>query len=760
MARAAYLVALALAALISFNAPAVLASERGPGMGQPGPGMEGPGLSYYEQAATIAPTRVNGYFIAVFDAFTPLNGNAFLTYDSDTTMLQGGFQLTFSGMGEPGINLQGSLSVTEDGMISVRSDGPSMSTESMGTFIVNMEFDDGENYTMVDASFDYEESSVSLAGNYSTYTLTVQGPVTLAVIVPSQGLNLSVIFDFYLDVMVESSMAEEYALITGTMIVDFNTGDPMTDSGYAFMLATMIQQIIVTLGLEDNVTVTTDPGQGSVKVDFTLYLTPDALQGIPVPGAPGMPGMPGPGAGMPFNMTNMTFPISLESLTVDADISYNAGLDVQVSVTPAEASAMITGSVIADGVPYEAVGLDSIDVTLYIDGDEESNETVVQGTIAAEGFSDPVLAFYFALKAAIDAAGEAESLMVTFRGEEGVMFGFDGPEYEVVVFTEANATLMEDLKLYYNGTGFAVEEDTLIIEGGDGATVTLPPATTEVVASGAKSLELKVAPSAAVARISELEVEFAGDYGTIVLGLENASVAGSLKLRALDPAEASSLLPPGLQAVVVGPGVEVEGVAGGEGYVEIPLVRTPENPALIRLTPDGGYEVITDVKVENGRLEAEVPGFSTLIPVDLAASEQPPPGDETTTTETETETGTPGQTTTTPEQTETETMTETPEQTATETEPHTETETMTETPEHTPTMTMPPYTTTTPEAGTTETTEETQTPEQTAATTPPAGGTVAESPAPEDEGGVSTTMIAALAVVIGLAAVAAFLMRR
>jgi hypothetical protein len=737
--------------------PVALTQPPGPGMGMQKPGV---GAVSYTQNSTISPSSASVVLSAVITPYVPVNGSITASYQNGVLNAMGEFTST---MPEINSTINGSLSARVNGSFNyIASEGKAYSTRDFSVLLSFASESDG-NLTQVSANLTGTTEGVRVFGNYSYSHTSFQGPVYVKR--ATNATSFEIAFDLMGDIysnttMMEDGMANATVHVWGSLTIDFNTGNQFQDVMYANMIAQVVTNLVNQLGLQNNVTVTVDNEKGAVSVNFDLYLEP-GMMAQPMPGMPGVPGM---GMGQGMGMEHMQMPVMLSGFTEDVNITYSLQCNVQVDNSKAAGSfeASVTG------IPTDFFSVDSFSLNASLSYDEQANTTTLQAGVSVDGLDSPASAFYPLLLMAKLGLMKFSDAKVIFIGKDGVAYRLDSTEATEVIITKENKTLINDLKLVYNGTvyGFG-RSGELVVRGPEGGHVVIPAMGnySKIMVENAFKATIRAGSDKVVALAHNLQVEITNPMGKFKLKFENTLFKGSLVVTTLDPAQANSMLPAELQGAVVGPGLHVVGVLRGGGEVEIPLTKTPKNPALARILPNGTVEVISDVKVVNGVLKASVPGFSALVPIDLAETSQPPGGTTTTTTGT-TETGT---TTTETTTTTTETTTTETETTMTTTSPmHTETETETQTTTSMttmPTMTTPMTTMPTP-TKTTETTETmtTTTSETTTQTTTGATQettTTAETTTTTAAAGrVPTTLIVAAVVVLALAGAAVMLLRR
>ena len=735
--------------------PVALMQPPGPGMGMQQPGVSA--LSY-TQNSTISPTSANVILTTVLKPSIPVNGSLAVSYQDGVLNAEGGF---VSSMPEMNSTINGSLSAQVNGAFNyIASEGKAYSTRD---FSVSLSFTSktGDNLTQVSANLTGTSEGERVIGNYSYSHTSFQGPVHVKR--TTSATSFEIAFDLIGDIysnttMKDSDMANTTMHVWGSLTIDFNTGNQFQDVMYANMIAQVVTNLINQLGLQNNVTVTVDNEKGAVTINFDLYLE----SGMMAQPMPGMPGVPGTGMGQGMSMEHLQMPIMLSGFTDDVNITYSLQCSVQVD------SSKATGSFEASvaGIPADFFGLNSFSLDAGLSYDEQANTTTLQASVSVDGLDSPASAFYPLVLMAKLGLMKFSDAKVIFIGKDGVAYRLDSSELTEVIITKENRTLINDLKLVYNGTVYGFGRGgELLVKGPEGGHVVIPAMGnyTKIMVENAFKATIRAGSDKVVALAHNLQVEISNPMGQFKLKFKNTLFKGSLVVSTLDPAQANSMLPAELQGAVVGPGLHVTGVLKGGGEVEIPLTKTPKDPALARILPNGTVEVISDVKVANGVMKASVPGFSILVPIDLAETSQPPGGTTTTTTDTtETETTTTETTitttttgTTTTTEIETTTTTTTPMHTETETETHT---TMTTMPTMTtPMTTMPTPTKTTETTGTTTTTSETttQTTSETTQETTTTTGTATTA-----AGGVQTSLIIAAVVVLALAGAAIVLLRR
>ena len=734
-------------------APALTAAsamEEVPGGGHDrhgGMGVEAPfNVTAYVEEAVIGPSEAHGYVEVYVEPQLPV-----------LALLQGylspgaaGLTGSLTAYLEERVNASGTISYNESGRVVYDPDRRGGNVASHWSLYLDV---DAASYNESSGTLDVYNVSLDLRGmeyaefqeNYTSYTLDVRGPVEYR----QSGTNsIYVSFILELQVNLEANATSGAGQLGGHVKLDFNTGNPLADSGYATMVYSIVTTYAEQYGLDQYINASLDAAEGIVTITFNF---PFNLTKPPeIPAVPGGVEVEPPRGGPVF-----------AGLTVAVNASYTVSL--QASFDGQKLQGSIQAGV--DGVPGALLGGVSLNASLAVSPyttPDGANLTAVRLEVSASNTSDPSAAFYTALKTAIKAfkarkhAENPFDYRVVFKGVDGVKFGFNGPEYDTVVFTAENASRLPELKMYYNDTEYSLGNGTLAVKAkGPKASVTVPAGTHTVTVHGAVKATLHMGPAAALFRLENTTVVVENPMGTFVVHFKGALVQGTAEIETIDPTQAASLLPAGVNAEVVGPALKVKGVVSGGGCVEIPLVKTPENPALIRVLDNGSYQII-EADVEDGKLVACTPGFSTLIPVDAEAGGQPPAGNTTTTT---TQATSPRETTTQPPAGSV-TTTTTTQQTTTTTQPATTTPPAKTTSTTTTTTTTTTGKTTTTGQTTTTTAGETTGKTTTTGTTTGAAGTAGETTTEQQGGGVSGKLVGALVVVIILAAAAAFLTRR
>lgn len=722
--------------------PVAMMQPPGPGMGMQQPGV---GAVSYTQNSTISPSSASVILAAVIKPSIPVNGSFTASFQNGVLNAMGEFAST---MPEMNSTIDAFLTAQVNGAFNYNaSEGKAYSTRDFNLSLSFTSESDG-NLTQVSANLTGSTEGERVFGNYSYSHTSFQGPVYVKR--ATNATSFEIAFDLIGDVYSNTTMKEDMANATmhvwGSLTIDFNTGNQFQDVMYANMIAQVITNLVNQLGMQNNVTVTVDNEKGAVTISFDLYLEP-GMMARPMPGMPGVPGM---GMGQGTGMEHMQMPVTLSGFTEDVNVTYSLHCSVQVD------SSRATGSFEASvaGIPAGFFGVNSFSLDASLSYDEQANTTTLQASVSVDGLDSPASAFYPLVLMAKLGLMKFSDAKVVFIGKDGVAYRLDSTEMTEVVITKENKTLINNLKLVYNGTvyGFG-RSGELVVKGPEGGHVVIPAMGnySKIMVENAFKATIRAGSDKVVALAHNLQVEISNPMGQFKLRFKNTLFKGSLVVTTLDPAQADSMLPAELQGSVVGPGLHVAGVLKGGGEVEIPLIKTPKNPALARILPNGTVDVISDVKVVNGVLKASVPGFSVLVPVDLAETSQPPGGTTTTTGTTETET------TTTTETTETTATTTGTTTTETGTETHTTTTSMTTMPTMTTPMTTmptPTKTTETTETTTSETTTQTTT-GTTQETTTTAGTTTTTA-----AGGVPTTLIVAAIVVLALAGAAVMLLRR
>ncbi len=731
---------------------AITMQPPGPGMGMQQPGVVA--VSYL-QNSTIAPTSASVLLMGVINPSVPINSSLTATYQNGVLNAMGEFT---SDMPKMNSTVNGSLSAQVNGAFNyVASEGKAYSSKE---FSVSLSFtsERGGNATQVSANLTGISEGEKVLGNYSYMHTYFQGPVYIKR--TTNATSFEVAFDLIGDVYSNTTMKDPVNAAShfwGNLTIDFNTGNQFQDVMYANMIAQVLTNLVNQFGLQNNVTLTVDNEKGVVTISFDFYLEP-GMMAQPMPGMPGVPGM---GMGQGMGMEHMQMPVMLAGFTEDVNLIYSLQCSIQVDTSKA------TGSFEASvtGIPADFFGVNSFNLQASLGYDEQANTTTLQVRASVDGIDSPASAFYPLVMTAKLGLMKFSDAKVVFIGKDGVAYRLDSSELTEVVITMENRTLINDLKLVYNGTVYGFGRGgELLVRGPKGGHVVIPAMGnyTKIMVENAFKATIRAGSGKVIALAHNLQVEISNPMGSFKVKFKNTLFKGSLGITTLDPAQANSLLPAEMQGSVVGPGMQVTGVLSGCGEVEIPLTKTPKDPALARILPDGTVEVISNVKVVNGVMKASVPGFSVLVPIDLSEASQPP-GGTTTTTETTTETTATTETTTTTVATTT-TSTETKTTMTTTSPMHTETETETGT--HTTMTTMPTMTTPRPTSPThtTETTETTQS-ITSETTTQATTGTTQETTTTTTTtattaGGIQSSLIIAAIAVLALAVAAIMLLRR
>ncbi|WP_460126051.1 hypothetical protein [Stetteria hydrogenophila] len=719
---------------VSAVAPAVAAAQpptsppaRGWGHGRPGVTP-----ASYTEAATIAPDAVESRIAAVVKPSLGVEGEATLDYGNETLHAEGSLTAP---MPELNATVEGYLRNTVSGEAAYSNETRRGAwVENISRLEVRYHSESQNGSTLLALNLTGVVEREFAPGSYFYQHLALEGPVHYESYTNATAINVT--FDLDLDLYLNATRGEEEASrhLWGTVTVDFNTGVPMLDQQYASALAMLANNLITRLGLQDNVTVTTDLNEGAVTISLDLYLSKlaeklrEGLPGIPV-------NPPGPTAALAERLGELRGEVEdalsmYEGYEGSLNVTYNAEVSMEFNNTLAAARFTLDAS----GIPEDLVGVTALRLHCTLSHSEEENTTTVNLSSRVEGLDSPAPAFYKLARLAKLGLYRFEEARAEFTGVDGVSFIIEPGKEELshVVITSENRTLINRLRLVYNGTVYGVGEEGEVVvrapKGGE-AVVHLPGARGKLVIHNAVKTVIKAGRGRSVAVARELNITLNNTLGQFKVKVKNLKFKGQLAIATLKPEEAASLLPGQLRRAVAGPAIKVEGALEGGGEVEIPLAKTPREPALARVHPNGKVEIIRNVTVENGVLKATVPGFSTLVPVDLAEAGQPP--SETTTTTTTTTT--------------TETLT-----TSTATQPPATTQSTTTT---TTTQTPGATTATTGTEGTT--THATETTSEAATSATETGTTEAAG-----QGGGTTTLIAAALVVLILAAAAAALARK
>ncbi len=398
----------------------------------------------------------------------------------------------------------------------------------------------------------------------------------------------------------------------------FNVVLMFSDSNTANLFYNIITQIVSSLGLSKNITVS-KPTSTEIDIKGTLVQKARGINKVMMNKIASLPPVP-------FSLLakiNMT--------------SFNASYSSSILENKGNFSIKANALIKANCSKEPSYRLNYLKISTY--HKEGSNYTEVNMQLNVT-HPEPISSFLMGkafIKRIIDKVRSSKGSvnLVVKSISKDIMFKIGNKELSKIIFTNKNISEALNLNMIYNGVEVGGSGGLLkIITAAKKITFRVPVVTKEVYVRGPENIML-VLPSK-MKLFNNLTISVTNNLATnaSVTLFPGSIVNSTFSFNTITKQEAMSLIPRNISAYVIGPALSLKGVSGS-GLIKLPIEEHGTNVELLIIVENGTYKIFKNVTVENGYLIAKVHGFSTFIPV-LVKGETPTSTSPTTTTTTST----------------------------------------------------------------------------------------------------------------------------